>query len=162
MYTQQAGRKPALNQNWQSSEKSQNFKEKTQFLMNSLEGPKSPIVDEKSGRPKKYRSARLYIFIKFFLKLESHKFSQLNWLKKREIGLYTDSLGPAGANLKNCAFRCEVYLYNLYLLSLSMSVCLSVVFGLSFYLAEQVGERKFSILSGQFKQVPLAFESFLP
>ena len=28
MYTHQAGRKPALQQNWQSSEKSQNFKEK--------------------------------------------------------------------------------------------------------------------------------------
>ena len=28
VYTKQAGRKPALQQNWQSSEKSQNFKEK--------------------------------------------------------------------------------------------------------------------------------------
>ena len=28
VYTHQAGRKPALQQNWQSSEKSQNFKEK--------------------------------------------------------------------------------------------------------------------------------------
>ena len=28
VYTRQAGRKPALQQNWQSSEKSQNFKEK--------------------------------------------------------------------------------------------------------------------------------------
>ena len=36
MYTQLAGRKPAPQQNWQSSEKSQNFKEKTQFLMNTL------------------------------------------------------------------------------------------------------------------------------
>ena len=36
VYTRQAGRKPALQQNWQSSEKSQHFKEKTQFLMNTL------------------------------------------------------------------------------------------------------------------------------
>ena len=32
----QAGRKPALQQNWQSSEKSQKFKEKTQYSMNTL------------------------------------------------------------------------------------------------------------------------------
>ena len=32
----QAGRTPALQQNWQSSERSQNFKEKTQYLMNTL------------------------------------------------------------------------------------------------------------------------------
>ena len=31
-----AGRTPALQQNWQSSEKSQHFKEKTQYLMNTL------------------------------------------------------------------------------------------------------------------------------
>ena len=37
VYTHQAGRKPALQQNWQSSEKSQNFKEKTQYLMNPLQ-----------------------------------------------------------------------------------------------------------------------------
>ena len=36
VYTHQAGRKPALQQKWQSSEKSQNFQEKTQFLMNTL------------------------------------------------------------------------------------------------------------------------------
>ena len=36
VYTHQAGRKPALQQNWQSSEKSQHFKEKTQYLMNTL------------------------------------------------------------------------------------------------------------------------------
>ena len=30
-----AGRTPALQQNWQSSEKSQNVKEKTQYLMNT-------------------------------------------------------------------------------------------------------------------------------
>ena len=36
VYTQQAGRTPALQQNWQSSEKSQNFKEKKQYLMNTL------------------------------------------------------------------------------------------------------------------------------
>ena len=36
VYTKQAGRKQALLQNWQSSEKSQNFKEKTQYLMNTL------------------------------------------------------------------------------------------------------------------------------
>ena len=36
MYTHQAGKTPALQQNWQSSEKSQNFKEKTQYLMNTL------------------------------------------------------------------------------------------------------------------------------
>ena len=30
------GRTLALQQNWQSSEKSQNFKEKTQYLMNTL------------------------------------------------------------------------------------------------------------------------------
>ena len=36
VYTYQAGRTPALRQNWQSSEKSQNLKEKTQFLMNTL------------------------------------------------------------------------------------------------------------------------------
>ena len=36
VYTHQAGRKPALQQNWQSSEKSQNFSEKTQYLMNTL------------------------------------------------------------------------------------------------------------------------------
>ena len=37
VYTPQAGRNPALQQNWQSSEKSQNFKEKTQYLMNILQ-----------------------------------------------------------------------------------------------------------------------------
>ena len=31
-----AGRRPALQQNWKSSEKSQHFKEKTQYLMNTL------------------------------------------------------------------------------------------------------------------------------
>ena len=36
VYTQQAGRKPALQHNWQSSENSKNFKEKTQYLMNTL------------------------------------------------------------------------------------------------------------------------------
>ena len=36
VYTHQAGRKPALQQNWKSSEKSQNFKEKTQYFMNTL------------------------------------------------------------------------------------------------------------------------------
>ena len=36
LYTHQAGRKPAMRQNWQSSEKSQHFKEKTQYLMNTL------------------------------------------------------------------------------------------------------------------------------
>ena len=34
-YTHQAGRTPAMQQNWQSSEKSQHFKEK-QYLMNTL------------------------------------------------------------------------------------------------------------------------------
>ena len=37
VYTQQTGSKPALQQNWQSSEKSQNLKEKTQYLMNTLQ-----------------------------------------------------------------------------------------------------------------------------
>ena len=37
VYTHKAGRKPALQQNWQSSEKSQHFKEKTQYLMNTLD-----------------------------------------------------------------------------------------------------------------------------
>ena len=36
VYTHQAGRKPGLQQNWQSSEKYQSFKEKTQYLMNTL------------------------------------------------------------------------------------------------------------------------------
>ena len=36
VYTHQAGKKPAIQQNWQSSEKSQNLKEKTQYLMNTL------------------------------------------------------------------------------------------------------------------------------
>ena len=36
VYTHQAGRTPALQQNWQSSKKSQSFKEKTQYLMNTL------------------------------------------------------------------------------------------------------------------------------
>ena len=36
VYTHQVGRTPALQQNWQSSEKSQHFKEKTQYLMNIL------------------------------------------------------------------------------------------------------------------------------
>ena len=36
VYTYQAGRTQALQQNWQSSEKSQNFKEKTQYLNNTL------------------------------------------------------------------------------------------------------------------------------
>ena len=36
VYTHQPGRTPALQQNWQSSEKSQHFKEKTQYLMNTL------------------------------------------------------------------------------------------------------------------------------
>ena len=35
VYTYQAGRTPVLQQNWQSSEKSQYFKEKTQYLMNT-------------------------------------------------------------------------------------------------------------------------------
>ena len=34
--TLQAGRTPALQQHWQSSEKSQIFKEKAQYLMNTL------------------------------------------------------------------------------------------------------------------------------
>ena len=37
VHTHQAGRTPALQQNWQSSEKPQNFKEKTQYLMNTLQ-----------------------------------------------------------------------------------------------------------------------------
>ena len=36
VYTHQAGRTPALQQNWQSSEKSQHFREKTKYLMNTL------------------------------------------------------------------------------------------------------------------------------
>ena len=36
MFTHKAVRKPALQQNWQSSEKSQNSKEKTQYFMNTL------------------------------------------------------------------------------------------------------------------------------
>ena len=36
VYIHQAGRTPALQQNWQSSEKSQNLKEKIQYLMNTL------------------------------------------------------------------------------------------------------------------------------
>ena len=36
VYTHQAGRTPALQQNWQSSEKSQNYKEKKQYLMKTL------------------------------------------------------------------------------------------------------------------------------
>ena len=36
VYTHQAGRTPALQQNWQSSEKSQNFKGKTQYLLITL------------------------------------------------------------------------------------------------------------------------------
>ena len=36
VYTRQAGRTPALQQNWQSSEKSQHFEEKTQYLINTL------------------------------------------------------------------------------------------------------------------------------
>ena len=36
VYTHQTGRAPALQQNWQSSEKSHYFKEKTQYLMNTL------------------------------------------------------------------------------------------------------------------------------
>ena len=36
VYTSQADRTLALQQNWQRSEKSQNFKEKTQYLMNTL------------------------------------------------------------------------------------------------------------------------------
>ena len=36
VYTHKAGITPALQQNWQSSEKSQNSKEKTQYLMNTL------------------------------------------------------------------------------------------------------------------------------
>ena len=35
VYTHQAGREPALQQNWKCSEKSQNFNEKTQYLMNT-------------------------------------------------------------------------------------------------------------------------------
>ena len=36
VYTHQAGRTPALQQNCQSSEKSQNFQEKTQYFMKTL------------------------------------------------------------------------------------------------------------------------------
>ena len=36
VHTHQTGRKPVLQQNWQSFEKSQHFKEKTQYLMNTL------------------------------------------------------------------------------------------------------------------------------
>ena len=36
VHTHLAGRTPALQQNWQSSEKSQNFKEKTQYLVNCI------------------------------------------------------------------------------------------------------------------------------
>ena len=44
VYIQQAGRKPAPQQNWQSSEKSQIFNEKTQYLMNT------PYVHSLSSR----------------------------------------------------------------------------------------------------------------
>ena len=37
VHTHQAGRKPALQQSWQILEKSQNLKEKTQYLMNTLQ-----------------------------------------------------------------------------------------------------------------------------
>ena len=36
LYTHQAGRTQALQQEWQSSEKSQDFEEKAQYLMNTL------------------------------------------------------------------------------------------------------------------------------
>ena len=36
VYTKQTGRTPALQQNWQSSEKSQYFEDKTQYLLNTL------------------------------------------------------------------------------------------------------------------------------
>ena len=36
VYTHQAGRTPALQQDWQSSEKSQHFEEKTLYLINTL------------------------------------------------------------------------------------------------------------------------------
>ena len=36
VYTQQAGRTPVLQQKWQNAEKSPNFQEKTQYLMNTL------------------------------------------------------------------------------------------------------------------------------
>ena len=39
MYTHQAGRKPVLQQNWQSSEKSQNFKEKNTIFNEHPVGP---------------------------------------------------------------------------------------------------------------------------
>ena len=45
VYTHQAGRTPALQQNWQSSEKSQRFKEKTQYLMNTMYLMKKEKVD---------------------------------------------------------------------------------------------------------------------
>ena len=50
VYTRQAGRSPALQQNWQSSEKSLDFKEKTQYLMNTLQVNGGNGVGEENER----------------------------------------------------------------------------------------------------------------
>ena len=73
VYTHKAGRKPTLQQNWQSSEKSQSFKEKTQFLMNTLYNQQQPSAGEgevanfrKFLEKTQYLMNTLYIFIQSF------------------------------------------------------------------------------------------------
>ena len=60
VYTHQAGRKPALQQNWQSSEKLQHFKEKTQYLINTLYISVSTYHSLSSHLPPKSKSKLVF------------------------------------------------------------------------------------------------------
>ena len=70
------GRTLALQQNWQSSEKSQNFKEKTQYLMNTL-----------------YKSFFLYAFSFVLPKYRMQAKSKKGWSVFKKIEAYFESIG---------------------------------------------------------------------
>ena len=80
VYTHKAGRKPALLQKWQSSEKSQSLKEKTQYLMNTLylpdfQDPPPDIYPSISNGPyPTFRSAISDIFFQMSLSRRCFEF----------------------------------------------------------------------------------------
>ena len=78
VYTHQAGRTPALQRNVQSSEKSQNLKEKTQYFMNTL------YVTANLCLVKKKIIARLIYIIK--RSCQSHPLQSWERTKKRLWG----------------------------------------------------------------------------
>ena len=87
MYTYKAGRTPELQQNWQSSEKSKKFKEKTQYLMNNLYNIVTKLALQKAARPSylsmyifNFMTIKLYIFKSdiFFLSMYSSSINSSN------------------------------------------------------------------------------------